>query len=137
MFLKKKKKNTQKKLTDQTADHEGERLEQKQGNPPYHQLFGAHVLNNGPRHGEGKVRSGGKKQCHTERGAVRNALEERRICGRWESELDPPSPPLCSCLLTSKEEGKSRNHMTGKDSADARPGPIRAQIAAPLLRTCI
>ena len=37
-------------LTDQPADHERKRLEQKQYNSHDHQLFGAHVFNNCPGH---------------------------------------------------------------------------------------
>lgn len=62
-------------LTNQTADHEGSRLEQKQNNPHYHQLFGAHVFNNSSRHREekktnivleGKKKVGRKRCIHVQ-----------------------------------------------------------------------
>lgn len=103
-FLTKKKKKEE-KLTNQTADHEGERLEQKQDNPPYHQLFGAHVFNNGPRHGEGKVGSGGEEENVTP-SEEQSGPRRRNVASAADGNASwtPPSL-LCSCLLTSKEEG--------------------------------
>lgn len=111
--------------TNQAADHEGERLEQKQDNSPYHQLFGAHVFNNGPRHGEGKVGSWGGKRKNVTPSEEQSGTRRRNVASAAGGKASW-TPPLSAALLLplnfqggggERKKIKSRNHMTGKDSA--------------------
>lgn len=70
-----------------------------------------------PAMAKGKVGSGGGEENVTP-SEEQSGTRRRNVASAagGKASWTPPSL-LCSCLLTSKEEGGSRNHMTGKDSA--------------------